>query len=710
MSSSKTLSMIGYYLYFIGMNGIFLSLLHYTVKYCDIELLKNRGLNLLKILLLVDTIQLLLNSIFHHAFSLTEIEAYGRPYFIVNPYWGQIFHRIIDYTCLLIIIIAFSIKVLRTQKVYKQKYIYILIIMCLTAFVETFFIFMQSPIDVSMVGFAIFGLLIFYFSIKYIPLGLLDKMLLQASTNISDGMLFFDDKKRAIWANEKGLNILGMTEIEGESVVAQKIRDTFIGVQNIPDEWSICQRTADGRCYEVSRYFSYDRNNVIDGSYICIRDITEEQNVYLMERFNATHDNLTGLYTKEYLFEQIRIKLKDLKRQYFMLFIDISNFKLINDIYGTHFGDKTLIELANFMKDIFKNTDAVYGRLNGDKFCAMIPIEEFGEDIWNNRLSDFKVTSGTLTRNITIHVGVYEIIDKSISVSFMVDRAHIALQSIKFDYTNHIAYYTDDMLKQAVWDQRLTQDLPEAIKNENLKPYLQPIADTEGNVVGAEALIRWEHPELGFLAPIKFIPVFENNGMIEVVDRYMWSKVVELLSRWKDNNMFISINISPKDFYFMDVKEVLHEMIKDNQVDPKRLRIEITETIMMTDQENRMKILESLQNEGFIVEMDDFGSGYSSLNLLRDMPVDILKIDMNFLRGSDKTKERAKLIINNVINMSNNLNIIALTEGVETDYQFEKLKKMGCKLFQGYYFSKPIPIDEFEYKYIRKEGKDNGKI
>ena len=182
--------------------------------------------------------------------------------------------------------------------------------------------------------------------------------------------------------------------------------------------------------------------------------------------------------------------------------------------------------------------------------------------------------------------------------------------------------------------------------------------------------------------------------MIAQVDRHMWRCACELLTGWKDNDLFLSINVSPKDFYFMDVAEELTGLVREYAVEPSRLRVEITETVMMTDEAKRIEILKALREAGFIVEMDDFGSGYSSLNMLKDMPVDVVKIDMAFLR---KTQDdvRARTILSSIMQMTNNLKLAQITEGVETAEQFANLRDMGCGMFQGYYFARPMAVEDF---------------
>jgi len=221
--------------------------------------------------------------------------------------------------------------------------------------------------------------------------------------------------------------------------------------------------------------------------------------------------------------------------------------------------------------------------------------------------------------------------------------------------------------------------------------------DQNGKVVGAEALARWVHPEKGFLSPNEFIPVLEKNGMIAEADLCIWRAACEELAIWKDEgrDLFLSVNISPKDFYFMEVADELIALTKEYDIDPKNLRVEITETIMMSDVKKRVGILTKLKEAGFIVEMDDFGSGYSSLNLLKDMPVDVLKIDMAFLRETADAR-RSQIIVRNIIKLSYDLSIESLTEGVETREQYTALSEMGCHLFQGFYFAPPMPVEDFE--------------
>ena len=454
-----------------------------------------------------------------------------------------------------------------------------------------------------------------------------------------------------------------------------------------------------------ARYYTLEESRAVDnqklsGTYLRIRDITEEQQRLKREMYDATHDLMTGLYTREYLYQRIFETMSaNPDTDYYIVYVDVKNFKVVNDIFGTKFGDYAIIHIADWLRENIPKSGC-YGRLAGDTFGVCIPKEEFAADVLEDKLAHFTIKSrlAEYGYHLLIHLGVYDV-DKNDTndISLMFDRAHLSLSNIRDEYKTHIAYYDNEIREKLLWDQEISSQVYNAINTGQLRPYLQPIADKTGKIVGAEALVRWIHPERRFLSPGTFIPIFEKNGMIVEVDKHMWRCTCEILSRWQKANsdLFISVNISPKDFYFVDVVGEIKKLVEEFRLEPSKLRIEITETVMMNDAENRMALLDEFRKSGFIVEMDDFGSGYSSLNMLKDMPVDVLKIDMKFL-GKTSDKAKAKTIVKNIINLTKELGIVSLTEGVETAEQYEALEEMGCNLFQGYYFAKPMPVYEFE--------------
>lgn len=699
ISGNKNVSIIGYFMYFIGMNYVMFNQVRFTNVYCKgIGNGRKYKPTIIYVFLLADTIQLLLNPVFGHAFDVEKIEVQGLPYYRLIPHFGQTVHRLVDYSVYMCVLIIFTIAAKKTAKIYRERYTVIIVAMLILGVWQAFYIFSRTPIDRSMIGYGVVGIMVFYLSIYYRPLRLLDRMLSNIASDLPDALYVFDPMGKCIWANDPGLKMVDVVENELEAV-PKKIYERF-GVNALSeDEWGENKVIGDG---DDARYYSIQKHTVrydrkyLAGSFVSIHDNTEEQRKVQQEIYNSTHDSLTGLFTKQYLYEQIQRRLNsDDDTDYYVVFVDVKNFKIVNDIFGTNFGDLAIQQIASWIRS--RVTDnSIYGRLAGDTFGVFRPALGFNPDKLEEDLGNFIVSDGTVEYHLQMNLGVYEVADWNTEISVMFDRAHLALSSLKDNYKSHVAFYDTKLREKVVWEQKLTAELKDALASMQIKPYLQPIADGNGKVVGAEALVRWIHPDNGFMSPAMFVPLYEKNGMIVEIDKHMWRCACRILSEWKGryDDLFISINISPKDFYFIDVVSELTGLVKEFDIEPVKLRLEITETVMMNASEKRMKILDELRKAGFIVEMDDFGSGYSSLNLLKDMPVDVLKIDMRFLSGSEND-EKSNTIIRNIIRLSEELNIATLTEGVETDKQFSQLSDMGCKLFQGYYFAKPMPVDEF---------------
>lgn len=695
---------IGSYVYFLGMDIVMFGLLNFTFDYCQLKWPNRRVKWFVYSLLIIDVIQLLLNPVFHHAFANEIIQFEGAEYYRLVPYIGQQFHRIVDYGIFFAVLIIFFVKMMRSVRIYSERYWIILISMVFTGIWETFYIFSRTPIDRSMIGFAVFGLLVYYFALYYRPLRLLDRMLASIAQQMPEALFFFDSFGQCIWANEPAVRLAGISP-SAFYEATPRINTMFGDLKGKDAEFTenrVIGQGDDARYYVLERHIVNDDKGKPAGSFLSIRDNTEEQIELRREQYTARHDELTHLYSKSHLYEEIRSRLEnEPDTDFYLLYVDVSDFKLINDIFGHVFGDRVLCQIADWIREEFAEY-AVYGRIGGDTFGVLLPWDRLENGRIESVLSNFVVSDGTVSHMVVIHIGVYEIAERELDVSVMVDRARMAQNTIKNDYHNHIAYYDEEMREKSIWNQHISAELHDALRNRDICPYLQPLVDENGKVVGAEALVRWIHPTDGFLSPASFIPVFENNGMIAEVDRYMWRCACEILSEWKKNGIedcFISVNISPKDFYFMDVTEEITKIVREFEINPRQLRLEITETVVMADIEKRIEIMSALHQAGFIVEMDDFGSGYSSLNMLKDMPVDVIKIDMMFLKSSAEDA-RARTILRNIIHLTEEVGIVSLTEGVETEDQFHMLFEMGCRMFQGYYFAKPMPVRDFETTFL----------
>ena len=702
LSYNRQLSYAGCYLYYIGLDLSIAALLHYTFVYCDYSRPRQWIRNTIYGLLATDIVQLLLNPFFYHAFDITEMEVDGLPYYKMIPYLGQQFHRAVDYLLLFGIIVVFVIMLTRAPKLQRERYSIILFALVLVSAWETVYIFSGAPIDRSMIGFGVFGLLIFYFSLYYRPVRLLDRMLSSVVSNQKDPMYFFDKDQNCIWMNTAGQEFLKLDEQEMDRV-GNMLEETFgsrhPGAARWMDQLTL-NRDGEILHIELSKEPLYDSERKMNGFCIHIHDQTEEQRETAQKLYNARHDRLTGVINRDYLYELTRDMLaENPDESYLIIRAEINDLKVINDLYGNTFGDYALKSAADWLRtDGNLPPGSVYGRLGGESFGVCLPEKHFSQRRTEEKLSEFAVKEDAREYRMLIHVGIYRVTDRDLDVSVMYDRAQLAVESIKDDYHFHIAWYNESMREQVVWNRLISGELNAALKEGLIRPWLQPIVDREGKPIGAEALVRWIQPDEGVRSPFSFIPVFEKNGMIAEVDRFIWRKSCEILARWKRErkDLFISVNISPKDFYLMNVPSELMRLVLEYDVDPASLRLEITESVMMGDEKGQLDNLRKLQDAGFIIEMDDFGSGYSSLNMLREMPVDVLKIDMVFLQRTGQN-DRAKTIVGQIINMAKELGIVPLIEGVETKEQYDVLRKMGCQMYQGYYFASPMPVGDFEY-------------
>lgn len=384
---------------------------------------------------------------------------------------------------------------------------------------------------------------------------------------------------------------------------------------------------------------------------------------------------------------------------------DIKGFKMVNDIYGTKTGDEILINIARQI-EAKSSEGTIYGRLGNDKFGLMMRRENYREEIFSEDVQRMTHLDKDMFYPIIVHVGVYEVTDKRIPVSVMFDRAFMALSTIKNDMQKRVAYYDSNLREDMLWEQRIAGSIEEGLEKEQIIPYMQPQVTTEGVIQGVELLARWMHPTEGFLKPRRFLSTLEKNGFVVRLDQFMWERACRTIKRWEKmgwSDLYISVNISPVDFFFIDVVETLKDLVNKYDVDPKKLRLEITETTMMHDAKRRIEVIDRLREVGFIVEMDDFGNGFSSLNMLKDIPIDVMKIDMTFL---DETRDisRANEILESIIALAKKLEIPVIIEGVETVEQVRALADMGCNMFQGYYYARAVPIDEFEDRYIKADG------
>lgn len=412
----------------------------------------------------------------------------------------------------------------------------------------------------------------------------------------------------------------------------------------------------------------------------------------------ATYDELTGIYNKQAFYTKTKEMLLDNPDKNFdLLRINIERFKVLNDLFGESTGDKLLRYIGKFLKEINLPL-CVSGRLYADNFVVCY---EAGKGDSRRMINTLQMVADSFAINnrTILSFGLYRIDDKTLPVSVMCDRANMALWKAKGNFKNPYCEYDEKMRQQVLKEQKIINAMEMAIQNKEFTLYLQPKYNIEkGTIIGAEALVRWISRENGFISPGDFIPVFENNGFVYEVDKFIWEESCRYLRKWLDEGREvhpISVNVSRIDLYDPKLVKHLVDLREKYQLPSQYLELEITESAYTEDPEQIITITRQLREAGFVILMDDFGTGYSSLNMLKDIQIDVLKLDMGFLKSSDYSAKGGN-ILTAILKMAESLKMQTIAEGVETKEQVEFLKSIGCKYVQGFYYSKPLPVGEFE--------------
>ena len=409
-------------------------------------------------------------------------------------------------------------------------------------------------------------------------------------------------------------------------------------------------------------------------------------------------DNLTGLYNREYFYryaEQYDAFHREEDTD--ALVVDISHFRIINERFGRAYADGVLRRIGAGLLSAVKENGGIVCRREADTFQVYCPHMEdytpFAERITAAACGDMK-------GRIRIRVGVYSRVDKSIDMERRFDHAKNAADTIRNSFSALVAVYDDTLHEKEVFEERLLDDFGNALEQKQFVVYFQPKFDVRPEtpvICGAEALVRWKHPELGMVSPGVFVPLFESNGLIRDLDNYVWREAAAQLRRWKDTvgrTIPVSVNVSRIDMLDPDLTDTLRSLVVENRLDFSDLHLEITESAYTQDAAQMVQIIKSLRKMGFRIEMDDFGSGYSSLNMISTLPIDALKLDMMFIRTAFSENGNMRML-EITLDISRSLSVPMIAEGVETEEQMLTLKKMGCEIVQGYYFSRPLPPEEF---------------
>lgn len=419
----------------------------------------------------------------------------------------------------------------------------------------------------------------------------------------------------------------------------------------------------------------------------------------------AERDKLSMLYTRNFFMEYAeRIFQYHSELHMDAVVINIEQFHSINALNGRSFGDRVLQVIGEEINAFLTETEGIASRFEADRF-AIYCMQQPDYYALLNRFQD-RVNNLTRKVSIRLRMGV-KTWQKGVEPLVMFDHARAACNRVRGDFQNPLMFYDDDMRMKELLNQRLLNDLHSAADERQFKVFYQPKYDIQADpprLASAEALIRWKHPELGMISPGEFIPLFEGNGLISVVDNFVWKEAAAQITAWREKYGFtlpVSVNVSRADVFDPTLVERLAELVESNGLDYGSIKLEVTETAYADDANQVLDVIRHLRERGFEIEMDDFGSGYSSLNMLSDMPVDVLKMDMKFIRNIENSETDRKLVTL-ILDIAKFLDVSVVAEGVETEGQLAILRSGNCDLVQGYFFSRPLPPEEFE-QLIRRE-------
>lgn len=425
---------------------------------------------------------------------------------------------------------------------------------------------------------------------------------------------------------------------------------------------------------------------------------------------NSTErDSLTGLYNHEYFYryaDQYDQHHKDTQMD--AIVVDVNHFHLINERFGRSYGDVLLKQIGQTLRASVAEAGGIVCRREADTFLIYCPHGQSYEGILEKasvKLSREDVEGS----RIWLRMGVYPDVDKSLDIERRFDRAKRAADTVQGSFARRIGVYDQELHERELFAEQLIENFDTAIKDQQFTVFYQPKFDVQCDpprLASAEALVRWQHPTLGMISPGIFIPLFEDNGLIQRLDLFVWGKAAAQIRDWRERlgySIPVSVNVSRIDMYDPFLLDTLLKVVDDNDISPHDLLLEITESAYTQDSSQMIESVCRIREAGFRVEMDDFGTGYSSLNMISAIPIDALKLDMQFVRGAFSGRQDTRML-EVIIDIADYLCVPTIAEGVETEGQMTTLKEMGCDYVQGYYFSRPVPPEEFEHFVVERQG------
>lgn len=497
---------------------------------------------------------------------------------------------------------------------------------------------------------------------------------------------------------------LMLPEVSGLEVLRHMSADTHLN--NIPVIVLTSDKGQEVECLDLgaSDFIPkpYPNANVVLARIRRVIELFEDRKIIQ----GTERDPLTRLYTRQYFYEyanEFDAHNKDVEMD--ALAIGMRSFHIIKERFGVNESNALLVRFAKRLQKAKASISGIICRLEADVFIIYCEhhdsYESFLEEISKNLHAD-----NDCKTPINLQLGIYQNVDKTLDIDMRFERAKGALEKIRGSVTTSISLFDNKLQDQEVFEEKLIEDFPAAIAEKQFVVYYQPKYNIRGEtpvLSSAEALIRWNHPKLGFVSPGVFVPLFEKKGLVRLLDLYVWEEAAAQIKRWKDKfgkSVPVSVNVSRVDLFDPNLLKILQGIVERNGISCSDLLLEITESAYTDEVDMILSKIGSLREAGFKIEIDDFGTGYSSLSMINKIPLDALKIDMIFVRNAF-SGQNDKQMIRIIVDLAAYLGVPTIAEGVESMEQIAELKKLGCDIVQGYCFSKPVPPQEFE-RFLQK--------
>ncbi len=534
-------------------------------------------------------------------------------------------------------------------------------------------------------------------------------------------ILVLDTNFNVLLINRKGCEIIGYTQDEVigknwiDNFLPKRLREQIkeVGKSIVTDDQKsithnenpILTKDGEERIIAWNNTTLYDSDKNAIGILTSGEDITEKKSAQEKNIYLANYDALTDLPNRTFLNNRINYLIKEAQRRrenITIMLLDLDHFKDINDTLGHNIGDSLLIDFSKRLKHTLRGVDTI-ARLGGDEFILLLPhTQEYGADIVAQKIKNitkipFKIEKHEL--RVTTSIGIAIFPKDGTDFKTLYKNVDSAMYRAKQEGRDNYRYFTNDLQLNSARNLQISNAMAKAVKRGRFRVVYQPqISLKNGEVIGAEALIRWDHHELGSIPPSEFIPIAENNGLILPIGEWVLKTVIHQIKQWHGEGIkpvTIAVNISAVQFRHIKLPEIITSMLKEANLNPKYIELELTESVAMHNPKMAIETMNNLHKAGIQMSIDDFGTGYSSLSYLKRFKISKLKIDQSFVKDIN-TDEEDKAIVRTIINMSKSLGFKTIAEGVETLEQLSYLKDQGCDEIQGYYYSKPLPAEEFK--------------